>query len=194
VTSAATSGGQALASFDVTNTGSRAGAEVAQVYVGAPPVNPVGEPQKQLRGFQKVQLAPGETRHLAVPIDSRAVDYWNTSVHNWTAEAGCHPVLVGSSSRDIRLQGVGLDGNIQACGAGTSAPVLAALPNTGVVAPLGGSSVAVGGRVIRGSASIAAGTGVALLGAALVVFSLAFMLGTGVFRRRLSKTGPPRSS
>ena len=139
IASAGSAGGQALASFDVANTGKVAGAEVAQVYVGAPPVNPVGEPNKQLRGFDKVFLGPGQSQHVSVPIDSRAVSYWNTSIHNWAVEAGCHPVLVGSSSRDIRLQGVGLDQNMQGCLTTAASGGPGNLPNTSAIQPQGAS-------------------------------------------------------
>ena len=111
--------GQAVVSFDVTNTGAVSGAEVPQVYVGAPAVNPVNEPLKQLRAYRKVSLQPGQTAHLSLPVDGRAVSYWDSARHAWAAEAGCHPVLVGSSSRDIRLQAPGVTEALQLCGAAT---------------------------------------------------------------------------
>jgi beta-glucosidase len=98
----------ATVAFDVTNTGKVGGAEVAQVYVGAPPDNYAGEPKNQLRGYKKVSLAPGQTAHVSLPLDARAVSYWNTSTHSWTVETGCHSILVGSSSRDVRLESPGL--------------------------------------------------------------------------------------
>jgi beta-glucosidase len=115
VSPAPTPGSPATVDFDVTNTGSRAGAEVAEVYVGAPSPNPVSEPQKQLRGFQKLLLQPAQSAHVSLPIDSRAVSFWNATSHGWQPEVGCHPVLVGSSSRDIRLQGAGVDGSLGVC-------------------------------------------------------------------------------
>ena len=115
VTSAPSVGAPAHVTYDVTNTGSRAGAEVSQVYVGAPSPNPVGEPLRQLRGYRKVPLAPGATAHVDLPIDARAVSYWSTVAHDWVPEAGCHPVDVGASSRDIRLQGTGLDQALRSC-------------------------------------------------------------------------------
>jgi beta-glucosidase len=131
----------ATVSFDVTNTGTRRGAEVAQLYIGAPTANQVHEPPKQLRGFAKVLLDPGQTAHVSLPVDARAVSYWNVGSHGWAVEPGCHPVLVGSSSRDIRLQGGGLDGSLAGCAvaaAGAPAAVAAVqstLPNTAAVAP-----------------------------------------------------------
>ena len=89
--------------FDVTNTGSRIGAEVAQVYVGMP--SSIGEPPKQLKGFEKLHLNPGQTGHASIVLDARAFQYWNTSTHNWTIAPGRYQIIVGSSSRDILLQG-----------------------------------------------------------------------------------------
>lgn len=118
-------GKPATASFDVTNAGTRAGAEVAQVYVGSPATNSVHEPLHQLRGFAKTGvLQPGQSQHLTVSIGSRAVQYWDSTTHSWQPESGCHPVWVGGSSRDIELQGSGLNGSmglVPACPASTSA-------------------------------------------------------------------------
>lgn len=89
--------------FDVTNTGHRAGAEVAQVYVGMP--SSTGEPPRQLKGFEKLNLQPGQTGHASITLDARAFQYWNTSTHNWATAPGQYQIMVGSSSRDILLQG-----------------------------------------------------------------------------------------
>jgi len=133
VVSAPSSGGKAQVAFDVTNSGPVPGAEVAQLYVGAPPINYAGEPLKQLRGYNRVDLAPGQTKHVVLAVSSRAVSYWDAGSHQWQAENGCHPVLVGSSSRDIRLQAPGLDQGLQSCaGGGTLASQSdSRLPNTG---------------------------------------------------------------
>jgi beta-glucosidase len=98
--SAPDSAGNVAVGFDVTNTGTRAGAEVAQVYVAQPPSS--GEPPKNLRGFQRVSLNPGQTRHVTLTLDARSFQTWTGS---WTNTAGSHRVEVGSSSRDIRLTG-----------------------------------------------------------------------------------------
>ncbi|MCO6008077.1 glycoside hydrolase family 3 C-terminal domain-containing protein [Actinoallomurus purpureus] len=95
------SSGNVAVGFDVTNTGSRAGAEVAQVYVGQP--SSTGEPPKNLRGFSRVALDAGQTKHVTVTLDARSFQYWNGS--GWTTAAGTHQILVGASSRDIRLTG-----------------------------------------------------------------------------------------
>ncbi len=137
VMSGPTAGEPAQVAFDVTNSGSRAGAEVAQLYVGAPPVNYAGEPLKQLRGYSRVVLAPGQTQHVVLPVSARAVSYWDTGSHRWQTENGCHPILVGSSSRDIRLQSAGLDQGLQSCvsAAGVVSHASSQLPNTGGPSP-----------------------------------------------------------
>jgi beta-glucosidase len=89
--------------FTLENTGSRAGAEVTQVYVGDPQA--AGEPPQQLKGFQKVSLQPGESRSVALILDPRAFAVWDTGKHVWVVPGGTYRILVGSSSRDIRLQG-----------------------------------------------------------------------------------------
>jgi beta-glucosidase len=92
------------AAFTVTNTGNRAGAEVAQLYVGQnnPPID---RPIKELKGFQKVYLEPGQSQRVTLTLDQRAVSYWNTANQRWTALPGSYNVLVGASSQDIRLTG-----------------------------------------------------------------------------------------
>jgi beta-glucosidase len=87
--------------FDVTNTGSRAGAEVAQVYVGQPAT--AGEPPRNLRGFRRVQLNPGQTTHVSLSLDARSFQTWANG--GFSTTSGTHTVSVGSSSRDIRLTG-----------------------------------------------------------------------------------------
>lgn len=82
----------------VTNTGERAGAEVVQVYVGDP-VASVDRPVRELKGFAKVRLDPGETRRVRIELDERAFAYW---ADGWTVEPGEFLVEVGVSSRDIR--------------------------------------------------------------------------------------------
>ncbi|MFD4972086.1 glycoside hydrolase family 3 C-terminal domain-containing protein [Streptomyces sp. NPDC058424] len=84
---------------DVTNTGARAGAEVVQLYVGLP--KSAGEPPRQLKGFQKVSLQPGETRRLTFELAPRDVGYWDAREHDWVTPIGTYQVMVGTSSRDI---------------------------------------------------------------------------------------------
>lgn len=94
----------ATVSFDVANTGKRDGDEVAQVYV-ADGHSPVARPEEELKGFVKVHLKPGEKRRVQVKLDERALSYYEVKTKTWRASPGLFTVLVGSSSRDIRLQG-----------------------------------------------------------------------------------------
>ena len=64
----------------------------------------------------EADLINAEGFRVSLPVDPRAVSYWDVTSHAWKTEAGCHPVLVGSSSRDIRLQGPGLDASLKRCG------------------------------------------------------------------------------
>lgn len=88
-------------SVDVTNTGKVFGKEVVQLYV-ADKESTVFRPEKELKGFQKLALAPGETKTATFTLDSRAFAYWNTQIHDWHVESGAFDVLIGASSRDIR--------------------------------------------------------------------------------------------
>jgi beta-glucosidase len=94
--------GPARVAFTLTNTGSRAGAEVAQVYVGS---CARGAPPKQLAGFAKVSLAPGESRRVVVELAPESLFSWSDGPAAWLAPACRVPVWVGSSSRDVRLGG-----------------------------------------------------------------------------------------
>ncbi|HEY0377379.1 MAG TPA: glycoside hydrolase family 3 C-terminal domain-containing protein [Pyrinomonadaceae bacterium] len=91
-------------SFDVQNTGSREGADVAQVYIGDKHSN-VPRPAKELKGFAKVSLRPGETRRVTIPLDARSFSYYDISAKQWRAEPGDFDVLVGRSSAQIELRG-----------------------------------------------------------------------------------------
>ncbi len=91
-------------SFDVQNTGSREGAEVAQVYVGDTH-SKVPRPAKELKGFAKVRLRPGETRKVTVPLDARSFSYYDAAAKQWHAEPGDYDILVGRSSAQIELRG-----------------------------------------------------------------------------------------
>ncbi|HTC93913.1 MAG TPA: glycoside hydrolase family 3 C-terminal domain-containing protein [Terriglobales bacterium] len=90
--------------FDITNTGPVAGAEVGQVYVGIPSVA-VSEPPKWLKGFQRISLTPGQTGHAHLLLDMRSFAYWDVNSHSWKVAPGTYQIVVGASSRDIRLQG-----------------------------------------------------------------------------------------
>jgi len=90
--------------FDVTNTGSRAGAEVAEVYVGDRHSS-VPRPVKELANFVKVVLGPGETKQVTVILNRRAFSYYDVKKHDWTVDPGDFELLVGPSSAQIELTG-----------------------------------------------------------------------------------------
>jgi beta-glucosidase len=91
-------------SFTVTNTGNLAGAEIAELYVGQQKP-PITRPIKELKGFQKVFLQPGESKKVTLELDQRSVAYFNTTIQQWDGLPGTYNVLVGASSQDIRLSG-----------------------------------------------------------------------------------------
>lgn len=88
----------------VKNTGSRAGAEVVEVYVHQEKAS-VDRPFRELKAFKRVELKPGETREVALELDRHSMSFWDPLVKSWEAQPGVFDVLVGSSSRDIRLNG-----------------------------------------------------------------------------------------
>ncbi|HEX8634212.1 MAG TPA: glycoside hydrolase family 3 C-terminal domain-containing protein [Pyrinomonadaceae bacterium] len=91
-------------SFDVKNTGARAGAEVAQIYVGETRPKVI-RPAKELKGFVKVFLRPGETKRVTAVLDGRAFAYYDVAAKRWRAEPGEFDVSVGRSSAQIELRG-----------------------------------------------------------------------------------------
>src|ERR1700690_3705233 len=91
-------------SLAVRNSGSREGAEVVQLYIGDSHSS-VDRPVKELKGFRRVVLKPGETKTVTFGLDKSALSYYSTAKHEWVAEPGTFEVLVGASSRDIRLKG-----------------------------------------------------------------------------------------
>ncbi|WP_265520193.1 glycoside hydrolase family 3 C-terminal domain-containing protein [Oerskovia flava] len=84
----------------VTNTGPVAGAEVVQVYVGDPEAS-VQRPERELKAFTKVPLAPGESRELTFELTARDLSYWHPVLRRWVVEGGEFRVSVGTSSRDL---------------------------------------------------------------------------------------------
>jgi len=90
-------------SFDVANTGGVAGAEVAQVYVSDPSAK-ADRPERELKGFAKVRLAPGATQHVTLSLDARAFSYWDESAQKWTIDPGKFVIHVGDSSENTPLQ------------------------------------------------------------------------------------------
>ncbi len=90
-------------SFKIKNTGDMDGAEIAQVYV-ADQESTIFRPEKELRAFTKVFIKAGEEKEVSVTLGKRAFAYYNTNIGDWHVETGEFAVLVGSSSRDIRLE------------------------------------------------------------------------------------------
>ena len=86
----------------VTNTGTRKGAEIVQLYVAKPDAK-IFRPAQELKGFAKVPLRPGESRTVAIPLDDKAFRYWNTQTNRWEIEGGQYELRIGASSADIRL-------------------------------------------------------------------------------------------
>ncbi|ABU57034.1 beta-glucosidase [Roseiflexus castenholzii] len=110
------------AQIDITNTGMVAGQEVVQLYVRDSAAR-VARPAKELKGFVKVALQPGETQTVTFSLDREALAYWDDVQHAWVAEAGEFEVLVGSSSQDIRARAVFHLNDTVAFGGPTKSPV-----------------------------------------------------------------------
>jgi beta-glucosidase len=90
-------------SFNVRNTGSVAGATVAQIYVGEESPS-VPRPSYELKGFQKVPLQPGETRTVTVNLDSRSFAFWSEAKKDWDIDSGRFVIYAGDSSAHLPLQ------------------------------------------------------------------------------------------
>ncbi|EDQ86829.1 uncharacterized protein MONBRDRAFT_33620 [Monosiga brevicollis MX1] len=90
-------------SVRIANTGSVAGAEIVQLYLGFP--SSAGEPPLQLKGFAKAMLAPGATTTVHLPLTDRDLSIWDVQDHAWSKVPGTFQVQIGSSSRDVRLAG-----------------------------------------------------------------------------------------
>ena len=96
-------GGQVQVSVEVTNTGHVAGAEVVELYVHDPKPA-VEKAVRELKGFAKVMLAPGETRTVTLPLGARDLAYFDVAGKQWRADAGRYELSLGASSRDLRQQ------------------------------------------------------------------------------------------
>ncbi|MGA3006390.1 MAG: glycoside hydrolase family 3 C-terminal domain-containing protein [Opitutaceae bacterium] len=96
---------QVMVQFEIKNTGRMAGADVAQIYVHQE--NPsLPRPDKELKGFKKIFLKPGETQIVSIPLDKSAFAFYDPAQKSWVAEKDRFKILVGSSSRDLKLEGV----------------------------------------------------------------------------------------
>ena len=104
LTPARSSGNQPIeVSLVVTNTGTRAGAEVVQLYVHDGH-SKIDRPAHELKGFRRVELNPGDSKTVLFTLDRAALSYWSPEKKDWVAEPGTFEIQVGASSRDIRLK------------------------------------------------------------------------------------------
>lgn len=95
----------------VFNSGERPGSEVPQLYLSFP--SSAGEPPKQLKGFQRITLEPGQTANVKFMLDDRSFSIWDVSKHDWSVVFGEFDVMVGASVEDIRLTGkLSIDGRV----------------------------------------------------------------------------------
>jgi beta-glucosidase len=90
--------------FDITNTGSREATDIAQLYVHDPNAK-VARPNKELKGFVRLNIKRGETRHVSVYLEDRSFTYFDVNTKKWHADAGDYHVMIGHSSADIELTG-----------------------------------------------------------------------------------------
>jgi beta-glucosidase len=102
------SGHGATAQVTITNTGRIPGAEVAQLYLTDPAA--AGEPPYQLKGFQKVTLAPGQSQRITLQLTSQDLSYYQTATSSWTVAPGLYRVGIGSNERDVAVSGSFLAG------------------------------------------------------------------------------------
>jgi beta-glucosidase len=91
--------------LDVSNNGNRMGKEVVQLYVGLPSTKDVPQPPSQLKHFAKVPLPPGANAHIRFELNAQSLACWDSNLYRWKVVPGTYRVMVGSSSRDIRLAG-----------------------------------------------------------------------------------------
>jgi beta-glucosidase len=102
VPASAKSGSTVDVSFDVTNSGSVAGADVAQLYVSDPSAQ-ADRPERELKGFAKVRLGPGETHNVTISLDARAFSFWDQPAQKWIIDPGKFTIRVGDSSENTPL-------------------------------------------------------------------------------------------
>jgi beta-glucosidase len=96
--------GPVTVTFDLTNAGDREGAETAEVYVGEAHAA-LPRPVKELKGFVKADLKPGETKRVSVTLNRRAFSYYDEITKAWKVDPGSFTIGVGPSSQDIELKG-----------------------------------------------------------------------------------------
>ncbi|MBY9021750.1 MAG: fibronectin type III-like domain-contianing protein, partial [Candidatus Lokiarchaeota archaeon] len=93
-----------VVSVDIINTGNRSGMEIIQLYV-QDIESSVNRPPKELKGFEKVKLEPNESKTVEFNLNLSDFSFYDDSISGWIVEPGTFNILLGSSSRDIRLQG-----------------------------------------------------------------------------------------
>ena len=96
-----TADGKLTLTVSVTNTGTRAGKEIVQLYIGDEKAS-VERPRKELKDFEKVELQPGETKDVSFEITPEALQFWSDETHSWTAEPGRFKAYVCASETDVR--------------------------------------------------------------------------------------------
>ena len=122
--------GTVAVGFDVKNTGTRAGDESAQVYIGPGPDHPgIQQATKALRGFERVSLDPGQTKHVTITLDQRSFQYWDENTQQWLDNYGSRRLWVGNSSASANLPLTATTTPIPA-GSGASGSVGGTVPAT----------------------------------------------------------------
>ena len=96
--------GKERVTLTVANTGSRPGCETVQLYISKPD-SCVYRPARELKGFARVSLEPGEAKTVEIPLSRQAFRFWNSAANRWEVEGGSYDILIGASAVDIRLQG-----------------------------------------------------------------------------------------
>ncbi len=105
ISTALESSGTVAVDLDVANTGKRFGKEVVELYVSFPSTTATPQPPAQLKAFEKVALNPGQSRRVHLKLNAHSFAWWDTETHGWKITPGTYRIMVGSSSRDSRLQG-----------------------------------------------------------------------------------------
>ena len=95
--------GKVAVCFNIKNVGSMKADEIAQLYVGATFASKVYRARKELKEFARVSLEPGETKNVELTLDRCAFEYYSTDLDKWVVEPGTYSIMIGASSRDIRL-------------------------------------------------------------------------------------------
>lgn len=98
-----TGANEVAVSFDVTNTGKRAGKEVAELYVHQQKCS-VPRPEKELKGYEKIELKPGQKQRVTIKLGEEAFHFYDVTKHKFVVEPGAFDILVGGSSADLPLK------------------------------------------------------------------------------------------